>query len=257
MSRLAHLLTQLVSTPQPQTQDKLAATYFDPAPSAQSASTRSTRRWLGPLVVGMFVGLGVGLSLGGWWPARPLNQSDVPQLMPVLTFDTDAEWALLGERFGLWWGQPGDRRQTVALSRDSQVHAGSSGQSLRMDYALAPAGQGQANAPVGVWFNLPRMDSTAARPAQLEFMIRGDPARGSTQQQATLEMRNLALTQQQTLALGPQWTMVRVPLRTPADSGGQWTSWKEFRILLDEALVAPRRGRLYVDQIIVTSTPER
>lgn len=235
MSRLANLLMQAAATTQ--TQEKLGATYFENT-SPKHMAPRPWRRGLllcGVAVLGMLAGLliaAVGFP-SGWKHASPLTS-----VYPLLTFDDADTWELLGRQFGLWWGAPGRAGQSLTLALDPDMYAGSSGRSLRIDYALPPSAE--APAPLGVWFLLPA--ATRNRPYQLEFQIRGDDRAGDTRR-ATLELRNQSVAEQHPLTIGPEWTTVRIPLNGRVE---------ECRILLGGQPMISTHGRIYLDQIRLT-----
>ena len=245
MSRLAHLLTQLATTSQ--TQEKLAATYFE-RPSTKPASPPA---WRFILLLATVAALGVCLGLLIGHARRPLARSPVQpihNIYPVLTFDDASAWESLGQRFGVWWSQPGDPHQSLTLAPDSETYAGSSGQSLRIDYTLAVPPENSP--PVGVWFALPASLKTPSY--QLEFLIRGDSRIGYTRQ-ATLELRNDTFSEQQPLTIGPEWRTVRVPLALQLSPDGHVQRWHEFRILFQGDRVTVARGRIYIDQVRLTA----
>ena len=252
MSRLAHLLTQLTTTPTSQTQEKLASTYFETAPMRTPVVPPGTppSRPAGLWLAG---GIGVGLLIGALCSRialRPAGVSAVsaPIVYPVLTFDEldIREW--LGQRYGLWWGTPAAPHQQLELALDPEVHVGSTGRSLHVDYALGHGGAGVINRPaLGVWFKLPM--ASRAIPGQLEFMIRGD-GQPDHLQQTTLELRSRNLVEQHAIAIGPDWSAIRVPLAVRVDPSGELTVWSEFRILLGpDGASGTSHGRIYIDQI--------
>lgn len=245
MSRLAHLLTQLATTSH--TQDKLAATYFDP-PTPRSALPPPRQR-LGVLVGVAVLGMCIGCAISS--VRRRSMTSRLPPAAPayaVLGFDDANAWESLGQRFGAWWGRPGAPHQSLILSLDQDTYAGSAGQSLRIDYALPD--QPERSPPLGVWFTLP--DPALAEPYQLEFWIRGDARVGYTER-ATLELRSESLSEQRALTIGSAWAPVRIPMALQTTPNGRTQRWNECRILFDQDRVTVTRGRIYIDQIRLTA----
>ena len=241
MSRLAHLLTQVTASAQ--TQDKLSATYFDSAPAPMRPAP--WQRWLlfcGVAVLGVAAGLLITVIVapGGW-------KHHVPRVYPLLTFDDSSAEALLGRQFGLWWGTPGHAGESLALTLDPDMHAGSSGRSLRIDYVLPAASV--ANAPSGLWFLLPAAPQNQRY--QLEFQIRGDERTGDVRQ-AIMELRNQSMTEQRPLTITSEWATMRVPLQMRIEPDGQPLAWQECRILFNPRQTTSTRGRVYIDQIRLT-----
>ena len=245
MSRLAHLLTQLATTSH--TQEKLAATYFDPVTPRPAPMPPRPRLWAlagVAALLGICVGVAISTSRQTWPRAASRN---VP-IYPVLTFDEPTAWELLGQRFGAWWGTPGAPDQSLALSLDRATYAGSSGQSLRVDYAL-PA-EPRPSAPLGIWFMLP--NPAMKEPYQLELWVRGN-ARAGFSAHALLELRSDDVSEQRPLMIGPTWSPVRIRMIAHAGPDGRMQHWKECRILLDRDRVTATRGRLYIDQVQFTA----
>ena len=246
MSRLARLLTQLTSTPQ--TQEKLAATYFDTPSPACPAPTPPSWRFVLSVVSGVGLGACLGLIVTTWqWPSAD-TASQAPVVYPVLSFDEAGAWDSLGQRFGLWWGGLTNPQQSIQVALDAVTRVGSSGQSLRIDYALDPSSV--TTSSLGVWFQLPQLRRGA--PRALELMIRGDARAGYTQH-AVLELTSATASDQHVITIGPDWSVVRVPLTREQALDGRALPWREFRILFDRDHATAMRGRIYIDQIRLTT----
>ena len=228
-SRLASVLAQLKTVPE--TQAKLASTYFD-APAAPKDPLPKTGR---PSRRGMLAGAGIALGLAIFLAVSGASRT----VTPLATFDGRMPLAGVGRQFGVWWNLPSAGRQSIRLTPASAVAARAESQALCIDYAVeTPA------SAVGVWFQLP---APPRRSSHVEFALRGDLP--GAQPMLILELRRRGAVERRVLGVEPQWATVRLPLTLTYDTNGEAHSWEELRLLFQADTVGVPVGRVLMDEL--------
>ena len=224
--------------------DQLADTYFRtrPAPGPTVPRRRApllvASVSLFTCVVGLWVVLGplhhAASSMGWWRPTLP------PEF--VQTFDQPT----VQPHVGVWLSTPGDIAQGCRIRYSEQHRVGTAGRGLMIDYDV----DSTQPATTGVWVAVSYVP-TRDDQDMVSLMVAGDPTSGYSQT-CVLELQTAQGRSRYYLeGIGDAWRQVSIPLRAfaPPVRGAV----QELRVLFEDWNVTQKQGRLYLDDVRLTS----
>ena len=162
-------------------------------------------------------------------------------------FNTGTKPSNTGGDFGAWNKDPNDETQGTVMSFVSDDALGDpAGYSIRLDYDVDSPNP----AFNGFWMKLNGVDATPYN--ALTFYIKGDAAAGFTKR-VKIELKDESNKPSSHIVAGvtDKWQKFSIPFekfRRVTD----WKALNEFVVVLDDNNSRPKKGTIYIDQIVLS-----
>ena len=188
------------------------------------------------------------LGAGRQAPKGAVGVDAVARRVMIADFNQAGWRNNLGEPFGTWEYDPGDRTQSCRARLVEEPRVGSSGYSLMLEYDVASPNP----AFNGWWMKLPSIP--LHRFQALSVVIKGDPDRDFTRR-LKLELKSKQRTAVYVLdGIQSTWVRTHIPL-SAFDGIEKITEATEFVVVFDDHTVTQKVGALYLDEVAFESAP--
>ena len=187
--------------------------------------------------------------VGVWMVLGPVHRFISPLTLhaaPRIDLNETFDQPIVQPRVGVWFGAPGDPTQGCRVFYTDVFRIGTQGFGLGVDYDV----DSPHPASAGIWIAVPDGHDPAKN--VLSFFIRGDPTVGYSERCVVAVQTDKGYSRYVLEGIADTWQRMVIPfdrfVPTPDSK-----SLRYLFLLFEDWNVTRRRGRIYVDEITVTS----